>query len=543
METLQFTVDSKLLRELGERLVGRPHIALAELIKNSYDADASEVVIRFLQDRIEVEDDGHGMTYSDFRDKWLRIGSAHKEREETSPRLQRALTGSKGVGRLSVQLLANKLEIRSIAGSRPPHEVVVYVDWDKAIEAGDLTRAPVMADRISPETSFINGSETGTRLILTELQHSWSPLEFEELAREIWPLQSPFRDEPSTDSFRVTLESPYRDVVRRFDSQMQAVLDLWIAKVEGELLPVATKPPQPTYQVLRAHDASHSPETDHDEEWDTAADFGAVSSVHNAPSRIVRLTLERHGEKPEVIYYELENCHIDELKFQIRVFNLAYRQPRGVRVQEARSYLRRFGGVHIYDTEFHLPYYGPDTDWLHIEIDHSHRLSRSRLLPMDLQRPDGMTNLPTNSRLFGTVHVNTAHEQRVVGAFGGRTVDALAIQVSRDRLTETAAYRDLVLLVRWAIDYYSMNVVRRSQQRAQPPPRPPRPDEKPSTRIRKLKQTLQDHRDDLPPDAFEDISEEVDRALEESEAQAEQYESCSSGFWRTGYGRNFCSGL
>src|SRR5437016_4694119 len=104
MPTLTFTVDSRLLRELGERLVGRPHIALAELVKNSYDADASQVVVNFLPDRIEVLDDGHGMSPKDFEDKWLRIGSTHKEREAYSPRLHRPLTGSKGVGRLSVQL-------------------------------------------------------------------------------------------------------------------------------------------------------------------------------------------------------------------------------------------------------------------------------------------------------------------------------------------------------------------------------------------------------------------------------------------------------
>src|SRR4029077_13219516 len=93
LNKLPFTVASALLRELGERLVGRPHIALAELVKNSYDADASEVVIRFTGDRIEVEDNGHGMTYHDFVKKWLRIGSAHKERQEFSPQLGRPLTG------------------------------------------------------------------------------------------------------------------------------------------------------------------------------------------------------------------------------------------------------------------------------------------------------------------------------------------------------------------------------------------------------------------------------------------------------------------
>jgi len=45
MPTLNFTVDSALLKELGERLVGKPHIALAELVKNGYDADATEVII------------------------------------------------------------------------------------------------------------------------------------------------------------------------------------------------------------------------------------------------------------------------------------------------------------------------------------------------------------------------------------------------------------------------------------------------------------------------------------------------------------------
>ena len=48
MGTLFFTIDAALLRELGERLVGKPHIALAELVKNSYDADATEVTIKFL---------------------------------------------------------------------------------------------------------------------------------------------------------------------------------------------------------------------------------------------------------------------------------------------------------------------------------------------------------------------------------------------------------------------------------------------------------------------------------------------------------------
>ena len=69
MPTLPFTIDAELLRELGERLVGKPHIALAELVKNSYDADATEVTIKFApnKDSIEIRDNGHGMTFDEFK--------------------------------------------------------------------------------------------------------------------------------------------------------------------------------------------------------------------------------------------------------------------------------------------------------------------------------------------------------------------------------------------------------------------------------------------------------------------------------------------
>src|SRR5262249_16514803 len=116
---LQFSVDARLLRELGERLVGRPHIALAELIKNAYDADARTVDISFSDDQIVVSDDGHGMSETDFVQRWMRIGTGRTEKGGTSRELKRAMTGSKGVGRLAAQLLAHELEVVTV-GLRNP---------------------------------------------------------------------------------------------------------------------------------------------------------------------------------------------------------------------------------------------------------------------------------------------------------------------------------------------------------------------------------------------------------------------------------------
>ena len=76
---LNFTVDTHLLRELGELLVGRDSTAVIELVKNSYDADATVVRLHACNLRdpqvaeLIVEDNGNGMTLDRFRTAFLRI--------------------------------------------------------------------------------------------------------------------------------------------------------------------------------------------------------------------------------------------------------------------------------------------------------------------------------------------------------------------------------------------------------------------------------------------------------------------------------------
>ncbi|UCI07213.1 ATP-binding protein [Mesorhizobium sp. B1-1-8] len=74
-----FSVDTKLFRELGELLVGRESTALTELIKNAYDADATEVTIlgrgiaEAGEGSIIVMDNGIGMSEAEFSRGFLRI--------------------------------------------------------------------------------------------------------------------------------------------------------------------------------------------------------------------------------------------------------------------------------------------------------------------------------------------------------------------------------------------------------------------------------------------------------------------------------------
>ncbi|MBS3941993.1 MAG: ATP-binding protein [Actinobacteria bacterium] len=520
-----FVVDARLLRELGERLVGEPHIALAELIKNSYDADATQVHITFDGDAIEVVDDGHGMTLKDFDDRWLRIGTTHKDEQERSPRFGRSLTGSKGVGRLSAQLLADSLSLETrYDGERL---VRATVDWDAAVEAGLLTEYPIQVTTSARSgTTFAGGAEHGTRILLTGLKSDWDADAFENVAREIWPLQPPFHDAagPDADAFHVELRSTFADVETAFADQMGRVLELWNARILGRLLPEATPVPADAAAVERPSDVAGR-DAGHADDSDVAADFLYDGTDSGLPPRVVELEVEFADRDSYRIAYVLPECSVDMLDFEIRVFDLRNRQPFGVTVREARKYLRRFGGVHVYDAGFHMPYYGPDTDWLHIEIDHSHRLSNSRLLPDDLRAPDGLRFLPTNSRLFGVVNVNTSLEQRRARTRELRTQEALNIQVTRDRLVGNRAYRDLVTAVRWAVDFYAQHEARRSYTKRL---EQTRVDELPSAHFERVAAVIERHSASLEPQLREVLTREVAEATEVAE-KLETGQSVRSG--------------
>ncbi len=488
MRKIPFAVDSALLRELGERLVGKPHIALAELVKNAYDADAHRVLIRFGPDRIEVIDDGHGMDENEFADFWMRIGSPHKQKQGRSRGLQRPLTGSKGIGRLAVQFLASKLELHTVSDRAPDTELIAQVDWEEAVAAGDMVRANALYTQSDPRSTFPDGGRNGTHITLMGLNQDWDASAVEGLAKEIWPLQPPFRANPDLSTggqrtFVVEVESSDPAAAKRFREQMSAYLNIWHARLVGRLAP--------------------------------------AESDDDVPS--VRLSLEFADGSRVKETYGLTGCQLQKASFEIRVYHLKYKQRFGIKVDEARKYLNEFGGVHVYDAGFHLPYYGREHDWLDIEFDHSHRLSRSRLLPEELQVSDGMTNLPTQSRLFGIVHVNTTEERSAAEAEGvDRRGQYLKIQVSRDRLVDNRAYTDLKAIVRWAIDFYAMQETTRKLTEKNMA----RDTEDSQTVFSQFGQALEHYREQIPDDVYSDLctafQETVNVSRMESEALSRQ---------------------
>lgn len=434
---LPFTVDSALLRELGERIVGKPSIALAELVKNGYDADAHNVEVQLESDKIVVLDDGHGMTGEEFQRFWLRVGSTHKQQQERSRTLGRPLTGSKGIGRLAVQFLGSGVEL--VTAPDPPDgtELAVRVDWSEAVQAGELNQAFARVTRRPRRHAFADGSEHGTQIAIRGLRQTWDAQQVRALASQLWPLQPPFRGAQDLAigdprRFAVHFRSPDPEANAMFGQRMAAILDIWHARLVGRY--------------------SRDP--------DEAKGRAEVTLWFSGNSRPRR----QHG-------YDAD-FPLGGVEFEIRIFHLRERQKLQIPVDDARQYLGEHGGVHIYDAGFRLPYYGDRyQDWLGTERDHALRHATSKLLPPEMHVVGGQTMLPVASRMFGTVHIDTGREQRWLGRAQNSPARpdvsaCLSIQPSRDRLVENEAYGALRDLVRFAVDFYANEERRRQDDRA-----------------------------------------------------------------------------
>ncbi len=486
MKEFHFTVDAALLEELGERLVGQPHVALAELVKNAYDADAHAVRIHLGADSIEVVDNGHGMTEHDLETLWMRIGTRHKAAQSTSRELGRPLTGAKGVGRLSMQLIADEVELMTVAKGETSIAHTLEVDWPKASRQGDLINATALYSQASRTEKFPEESEHGTRIRLKRLKQTWRNEQIVELARELWPLTPPFLPNPRLRSdgaarFDVELKAGNAEIEEKFRAQMRAVLQLWHARIKGKL--TAGRGPRAARQM------SITVEFD---------DGEMVPYSYEAPSQAPR--------------------HIE---FEIRVFDLQHRQPYGITVKEAREYFNDFGGVHIYDAGFHLPYYGPDTDWLEIEIDHSHRLQASKLLPIEIygKVKRAMNHLPTNSRLFGVVHIDTALERSHAPAppRGGTSIEHLMIAITRDRLVANKASEALRDAVRTAVDFYAVQQARRTFEKAQAK----RATEPLRKKFERVEEVLDAYKGVIPVEAYQDLRINLGEVVQAGKSEAE----------------------
>jgi signal transduction histidine kinase len=162
-----------MIKLLGEQLIRNDIIAVLELVKNGYDADADTCTVRVISGLkstgfIEIEDNGSGMTLDIILGSWMEPATDAKIRRKVSPKGRR-VQGEKGVGRFAADKIGRSL----VLTSRPrgsADEVEVRVDWD-AFEAPSNYLHDVKVPWVRRPTTLIKRS--GTVLHIERLRSQW----------------------------------------------------------------------------------------------------------------------------------------------------------------------------------------------------------------------------------------------------------------------------------------------------------------------------------------------------------------------------------
>ncbi|WP_281336946.1 ATP-binding protein [Flavobacterium eburneipallidum] len=198
-----FNPKAHILTLLGNELIKSPVMAIYELVKNSYDADAKKVDVRFRDIEkldeavIIIEDDGIGMTSEIIEDVWLEPGSDFRkpidkitgERQIIkSPIFERVPMGEKGVGRFAVHKLSSQILLitrptlikfkpnsREIESTElANYEIQLYIDWKDFNQSKHLSDVPIKWKIKSDLESFRFKEKGGTYIRLSGLKETWT---------------------------------------------------------------------------------------------------------------------------------------------------------------------------------------------------------------------------------------------------------------------------------------------------------------------------------------------------------------------------------
>lgn len=164
MEVLKYVIEDKTIAQLlGVQNFTNDESAVLELIKNSYDAKATQVTLTFENSDLYVEDNGIGMSEQDIKKYWMHIGKSEKGYDILdSQNNSRVLAGSKGVGRFALARLGNEANVTS---KKKDNSCIEWItDWNNSTlnECDTLTTE-------------------GTKIHIKKLRSKWSKNRVEKL--------------------------------------------------------------------------------------------------------------------------------------------------------------------------------------------------------------------------------------------------------------------------------------------------------------------------------------------------------------------------
>ncbi|MEE3719690.1 ATP-binding protein [Tumidithrix elongata RA019] len=320
-----FKFSPQILARLGEELISSFEQSIIELVKNAYDADATECAITLNNTRqvggsIEISDNGVGMNADEIENRWFLIGKSQKNVNNRTPKYDRIPAGSKGLGRLA----ALRQGARVYLASRPENELgteyYFEIDW-YALDNSDS----VDTVEFKIEQRSTNKGQ-GTDITIGNLHTILSDREVKKLARELILLSDPFGD---PTGFTPTLIAPeFAELEERVSSAYFDAADYHLhasldpnGKAEFSLR-------NPSGQIL------------------VAADAEAIAKKYSK-SRYPNMRVE--------------------FDFWAFVFERESFSTRRVTIEEVKKWLDTMGNVSLYHRGLRVrPYGDPEDDWLEI---------------------------------------------------------------------------------------------------------------------------------------------------------------------------------
>ena len=405
-----FRPRARVLQLLGDELIGSPRLAVFELVKNAYDADANEVVVRLElatvgDSAIVVADDGEGTSLDVLRSVWLVPGDDHRCRQRQdrrrSRRHHRLPLGEKGLGRFAVHKLGNRITLTTRA--LDCDECVVDIDWNELVDKPFLDEAPVRIQVRPPEV--FTGGRTGTRIEVRELRPPpWTRREVRSLCNQITSICSPFEQ---AGEFRAVLRIPAREHWVEDLPDFAAILDraMWRFR-------------------FRLDEAR----LDCTYEFRPAAGFNLELRTVPKTGDPLQLppTADADRIDRKIVADAATSQGIGPLSGEFYVFDRDREVLRRIgSTRPMTDYLDRNGGVRVYRDGIRVYNYGePGDDWLGLDLRRvnapTRRISRNIILGavhLSLEASDGLRE-KTNREGFIDNDTCARLRQIVLGAIG-----------------------------------------------------------------------------------------------------------------------------
>ncbi|WP_291120292.1 sensor histidine kinase [Empedobacter sp. UBA7248] len=352
-DNIRFSVDAGVIDRLGSELVARQETAVSELVKNSYDADATKVKIKFensdnVGGTLYIEDNGTGMNREQLINGFMRISSTSKIHQPLSEKYKRKRAGQKGIGRFAVQRLGQKLTIttQTVNSSQA---LVLSINWDDYASDTELL---AVNNKIYVKEN--KDREEGTTLKIEFLKDKWSEASIKRIYNYVADILQPF----SLSSIKEKLDDNL-DLLKGEYLSPDPGFKVYFSKIiNGKSINIADE----KTMVYNHATAEIDGEIDNN-----GIGLYAIDSSKLDYSDIGEISSD--PDKEGIPFKKLRN-----VKFKAYYF--IYNSGLVPKMQESsiRNLARKQGGIRLYRNNFRvLPYGERNNDWLGLDASTAKR--------------------------------------------------------------------------------------------------------------------------------------------------------------------------